>query len=80
MTASDASMTAGAIGIATKVSELGCDFLLHDTIEARQGRIVPVLLISLFDGIGGAIRSYNLAGLDPRCTSVLSCIVLPVAL
>lgn len=66
VTASDASMTAGAIGIATKVSELGCDFLLHDTIEARQGRIVPVLLISLFDGIGGAIRSYNLAGARPQ--------------
>ena len=66
VTASDASMKAGAVGLATGVSELGKDFLLFDCDESRQGRIVPVLLISLFDGIGGAIRSYNLAGARPK--------------
>ncbi|CAK9117514.1 unnamed protein product, partial [Durusdinium trenchii] len=66
VTASDASMQAGAVGVATAVSELGKDFLLYDSDEPRQGKVVPVLLISCFDGIGGAIRSYNIAGARPQ--------------
>ena len=65
VTASDASMTAGAVGLSEKVSNRGRDFLYYAENEEAQGVRIPVLLISLFDGIGGAARSYNVAGARP---------------
>ncbi|CAK9113205.1 unnamed protein product, partial [Durusdinium trenchii] len=61
----DASMTAGAVGLSEKVSNRGRDFLYYAENEEAQGVRIPVLLISLFDGIGGAARSYNVAGARP---------------
>lgn len=65
VTASDASQKGGAVGAATGVSWLGRDFLRYEVEESAKGLRVPVLVISLFDGIGGARRSYDLAGV-PR--------------
>ena len=65
VTASDASSVAGAVGMAEKVTEKGRDFLVQELHEECQGTKVPVLVISLFDGIGGAMRSYNVAGVKP---------------
>lgn len=65
VTASDASGLAGAVGVTEQVTELGRDFLFVDSTPAAQGRQIPILVISLFDGIGGAMRSYNVAGAKP---------------
>ena len=69
MTASDASMAGGAVGVATDLSAEGKDFVGaaaqgHHTVSAN------VLLISLFNGIGGALRCYDILGVAPRYTVV----------
>ena len=62
--ASDASEKGGAAGIARSLSEAGKDFAeassLHDKME-DEGQ-APILLLSLFNGVGGAVRSYDIAG------------------
>ena len=65
VTASDASSLAGAVGVSEEVTPLGKDFLFVDMNPSAQGMTIPILVISLFDGIGGAMRSYNVAGARP---------------
>lgn len=64
--ASDSSMRGGAVGMSTALSELGRDFLSYEENPQQQGRVVPILVISCFDGIGGCMRSYNVAGVRPQ--------------
>ena len=64
MTASDASSWGGAVGIARELTDEGKDFV-HHSIDERRPRKIPVLVISLFNGIGGAFRVYDLLGLIP---------------
>eukprot|EP00438_Fugacium_kawagutii_P008748 Skav206791 [mRNA] locus=scaffold1990:57640:60174:- [translate_table: standard] len=63
----DASTTGGAVGCATAVSSEGLDFLQATELQETIGehRRASILVISLFNGIGGAFRSYDIAGVTP---------------
>eukprot|EP00435_Cladocopium_sp_Y103_P009680 s1103_g2.t1 len=67
ITVSDASTTGGAVGFATGISEEGFDFLqATKKVESFDGVVhAPVLLLSLFNGVGGALRCYDIAGVCP---------------
>ena len=64
MTASDASHWGGAIGLSRELTAEGTDFLGH-AMDNRRAKKIPVLVISLFNGIGGAFRVYDVLGLIP---------------
>eukprot|EP00438_Fugacium_kawagutii_P013231 Skav201217 [mRNA] locus=scaffold651:401343:403862:- [translate_table: standard] len=61
ITCSDASGTGGAIAYADRLSEAGRIFLANQE-EGRTAVAIPAIVLSLFNGIGGAFRSYDLAG------------------
>ena len=64
ITASDASSTGGAVGISRELAPPGEDFVRY--IRAGVGgKRINVLVISLFNGIGGAFRCYDVLGLSP---------------
>ena len=67
---SDASLDGGAVAIAKGLRPMGKAFLStqRDTAKAQK---IPVLLISLFNGIGGARRSYDVAGVEPAAMIVV---------
>ena len=58
MTSSDASLWGGAIAISRELTESG------KTLVAARPRRVPVVLVSLFNGIGVAARCYDVAGVS----------------
>ena len=60
-TCSDASMTGGAIAVSDRLTAEGRNFLESQREENRPQEI-PVVLVSLFNGIGGATRSYDICG------------------
>ena len=63
-TASDASSTGGAVGRSDGLSSQGFDFcraLGQASVGCAQ---VPILVVSLFNGIGGAFRAYDLVGAE----------------
>ena len=65
--ATDASESAGAVGVARDLTPIGRDFLCSATRAEydETETVIPVLLLSLFNGIGGAFRSYDLLGVAP---------------
>lgn len=65
MTASDASSTGGAVGVASTLSQEGNSYVEASLNNLRQLPDIPVLVISLFGGIGGSFRVYDLLGLRP---------------
>ena len=65
MTASDASERGGAVGISRKLTEAGSDFVRASAIGLQPREKIAVLVISLFNGIGGAFRVYDILGLQP---------------
>ena len=64
ITASDASSTGGAVGISRELEPPGRDFVQCQRSNA-SGRHINVLVISLFNGVGGAFRCYDVLGLVP---------------
>ena len=62
VTCSDASQRGGAVAISEQLTDYGASFVhhLHPKFQAVK---IPVVLISLFNGIGGSCRSYDVAGL-----------------
>ena len=64
-TASDASTRGGAVGMADTLSEEGKDVCgaLRSSLGPTE---VPVLVVSLFNGIGGAFRAYDLLGFQAK--------------
>lgn len=64
-TASDASSTGGAVGKATALTRSGTEFVASDLSVLGAPRRIPVLLLSLFNGIGCAFRCYDLCGVSP---------------
>ena len=64
----DASERGGSVDYATDLSSIGRDFTQAvDKLECTRGQtVIPVLLISLFNGIGGAFRCYDILGLTPQ--------------
>ena len=64
-TASDASGSGGAVGKAVELTSAGQDFC-RSVLHVEDVPIkVPVLVVSLFNGIGGAFRAYDLVGTEP---------------
>ena len=60
-TCSDASMTGGAVAVGKQLTTEGSNFLksLEPQFKADS---VPVYVVSLFNGIGGSLRCYDVAG------------------
>ena len=65
VSASDASNTGGAIGLSRMPSLEGRDFVGASKEAELKVKEIPVLVISLFNGIGGALRCYDILGLRP---------------
>ena len=63
---SDASGTGGAVAFSEGLTAAGKEYVAYEDNTENHGATIPVLAISLFDGIGGCMRSYNLAGCKPR--------------
>eukprot|EP00435_Cladocopium_sp_Y103_P053433 s832_g17.t1 len=63
-TASDASHKGGAVGIAKQLSPAGEDFVRSSLIEG-QPRKSGIMVLSLFHGIGGSFRAYDILGIRP---------------
>ena len=64
ITASDASQTGGAVGIAKELTMEGRSFVRH-SLNGSVGVRVNVIVVSLFNGIGGAFRCYDILGVVP---------------
>ena len=64
-TASDASSTGGAVGQSKGLTSMGCEFAAADLGGRSSGKVIPVLVLSLFNGIGCCFRSYDLCGVSP---------------
>eukprot|EP00438_Fugacium_kawagutii_P012906 Skav224010 [mRNA] locus=scaffold2932:91460:93807:+ [translate_table: standard] len=65
ITASDASTKEGAVGYSESLTPVGQDFAHSLRALPSLAGSIPVLVISLFGGIGGAFRAYDLLGLLP---------------
>ena len=66
--ATDASERGCAISAATSLTSTGLDFLQATRkIEAfGSSEAIPVLIVSLFNGIGGSFRCYDILGVSPH--------------
>lgn len=62
ISASDASTTGGAFAIAKTLTTAGWDFFRAASSQDQCPRESPILLVSLFNGIGGCFRCYDIAG------------------
>ena len=63
ITASDASGSGGAWAISRSLTSEGENFLGVSQLQEQEGAPAPILVISLFNGIGGAFRAYDVAGI-----------------
>ena len=66
ITASDASTKGGAVGIAHDLTSVGVDYTNGAIANQMTQSDIPVLVISLFNGIGGAFRAYDILGVRPK--------------
>lgn len=65
ITASDASTTGGAVGYSKQLTNVGQDFTRSLRSLPALAGTSPVLVISLFGGIGGSFRTYDVLGILP---------------
>ena len=66
VTCSDASHFGGAVGTAVSLTCAGGQLTRVLQDRALEAREVELLVVSAFNGIGGAFRGYDLAGVKPR--------------
>ena len=72
--ASDASESGCAIGSAHTLTEDGADFLMATQLNEKSNHgTIPILIVSLFNGIGGAFRCYDVLGLAPQGRIAVEC-------
>ena len=66
-TCSDASGQGGAVGSSEKLTEEGKDFVCSQRMAEESGpqEIPELLVLSLFNGVGGAFRCYDVLGVQP---------------
>ena len=64
-TASDASNKGGAVGVADSLTTIGEDYVKSAKANHDSFPEIPVVVVSLFGGIGGAFRVYDLLGVRP---------------
>ena len=65
-TASDASSTGGAVGMSRKLIISGEEFAAQDRKAEQQAKVIPIMVLSLFNGVGGCFRLYDLCGVRPK--------------
>ena len=65
VSASDASGTGGAVGAAYTLREEGQDFCQSLSRDPSLITRVPILVISLFNGVGGCFRAYDVLAVEP---------------
>jgi site-specific DNA-cytosine methylase len=65
ITASDASSIGGAVGVAKNLTDIGAAYTSACLVNHNLPQQVPIMVISLFGGIGGAFRVYDILGLQP---------------
>eukprot|EP00435_Cladocopium_sp_Y103_P017786 s1144_g4.t1 len=63
-TASDASNTGGAVGMSQALTTQGEAFTRSGELGSSSLVAAPIIVLSLFNGIGGAFRAYDLLGLE----------------
>ena len=66
ITASDASSTGGAVSMSRCLTPEGQDFVGGSLLADSQAGAAPFVVLSLFNGIGGAFRCYDICGVRPR--------------
>eukprot|EP00973_Karenia_brevis_P057756 8034355-Karenia_brevis.AAC.1 len=66
VTCSDASLSGGAVSKSVRLSHIGLECLADARRDVSLKSMDEVVLISLFDGIGGALRALDLAGIGVR--------------
>ena len=71
-TCSDASLSGGAVAVSDTLSSNGEGYVAA-LEEKNKPTEIPVAVISLFNGIGGAARSYDVAGVRPRGYIIAEC-------
>ena len=72
ITASDASSVGGAVGLATEITDVGAAYTQACLVNHNSVQQAPIMVISLFGGIGGAFRVYDLLGLQPTALVILT--------
>ena len=65
-TASDASSSGGAVGKSEKLTVSGQEFAQGGLSDMEGVVKVPIMVLSLFNGVGCAFRCYDLCGVAPR--------------
>ena len=75
VTASDASQSGYAVAAAENLTTSGLDFLgASQKLDCSGGtETLPVLLVSLFNGIGGCFRCYDIVGPIPIARIAVEC-------
>ena len=54
----------GACAVSRTLTPTGWDFLRAIKVQDKNEKPCPILLISLFNGIGGCFRCYDIAGVS----------------
>lgn len=62
--ASDASNTGGACAVSKNLTDSGWDFFRAMSVQEKVCGVQPILLVSLFNGVGGCFRAYDIAGIE----------------
>ena len=73
ITASDASEKGGAVGYSDRLTPIGEDYLCAALRSEQAFSPTPILVISLFNGIGGTFRCYDIAGILPVGRIAIEC-------
>ena len=72
-TCSDASETGGAVAVSEGLTMAGQDVANRLRERATSPTLAPILVLSLFNGIGGAFRCFDLAGIEPLALVSVEC-------
>ena len=73
VTCSDASESGGGFATSTGLTTEGLDMGSRLRDVSTSPAPIPVLVVSLFNGIGGAFRGYDLSGLTPEALIAVEC-------
>ena len=65
VTVSDASQSGGAVAVAQDLTRAGQSLCQRASRPFMEPEETNLLVISVFNGIGGAFRGYDLAGVRP---------------
>ena len=72
-TCSDASESGGAVAVSSGLRTSGMDIANRLRDGATSPVFAPILVLSLFNGIGGAFRCFDIAGIQPHALVSVEC-------